>query len=64
MEKSKVFFTDFRTPAYGDGLTTKLQKLLKKAGIEQLDMDGKFVAIKMHFGQFELPSPELCQGSG
>ena len=28
MEKSKVFFTDFRTPAYGDGLTTKLQKLL------------------------------------
>ena len=41
MEKSKVFFTDFRTPAYGDGLTTKLQKLLKKAGIEQLDMDGK-----------------------
>ena len=51
MEKSKVFFTDFRTPAYGDGLTTKLQKLLKKAGIEQLDMDGKFVAIKMHFGE-------------
>ena len=39
MEKSKVFFTDLRTPAYGDGLTTKLQKLLKKAGIEQLDMD-------------------------
>lgn len=26
-------------------------KLLKKAGIEQLDMDGKFVAIKMHFGE-------------
>ena len=51
MEKSKVFFTDLRTPAYGDGLTTKLQKLLKKAGIEQLDMDGKFVAIKMHFGE-------------
>ena len=51
MEKSKVFFTDFRTPAYGDGLTTKLQKLLKKAGIEQLDMEGKFVAIKMHFGE-------------
>ena len=51
MEKSKVFFTDFRTPAYGDGLTIKLQKLLKKAGIEQLDMDGKFVAIKMHFGE-------------
>ena len=38
MEKSKVFFTDFRTPAYGDGLTTKLQKLLKKAGIENVVM--------------------------
>ena len=36
-----------RDRAYGDGLTTKLQKLLKKAGIEQLDMDGKFVAIKI-----------------
>ena len=33
MEKSKVFFTDFRTPADGDGLTTKLQKLLKKAAL-------------------------------
>ena len=31
MEKAKVYFTDFRTPAYGDGLTTKLQKMLKKA---------------------------------
>ena len=51
MEKAKVYFTDFRTQAYGDGLTTKLQKMLKKAGIEQLDMDGKFVAIKMHFGE-------------
>ncbi len=51
MEKSKVYFTDFRTAAYGDGLPTKLQKLIKKAGIEQMDMDGKFVAIKMHFGE-------------
>ena len=33
MEKSTVYFTDFRTQAYGDGLTTKLQKMLKKAGI-------------------------------
>ena len=38
MEKAKVYFTDFRTQAYGDGLTTKLQKMLKKAGIEQLDI--------------------------
>lgn len=51
MEKSKVYFTNFRTQAFGDGLPTKLQKLIKKAGIGQIDMDGKFVAIKMHFGE-------------
>ena len=47
MEPSKVYFTDFHTVAFGDGLPTKLKKLIKKAGIEKLDMDGKFVAIKM-----------------
>ena len=46
MEPSKVYFTDFHTVAFGDGLPAKLKKLIKKAGIEQLDMDGKFVAIK------------------
>lgn len=51
MEPSKVYFTDFHTVAFGDGLPTKLKKLIKKAGIEKLDMDGKFVAIKMHFGE-------------
>ena len=51
MEPSKVYFTDFHTIAFGDGLPTKLKKLIKKAGIEKLDMDGKFVAIKMHFGE-------------
>ena len=51
MSKSKVFFTDFRTQAYGDGLPVKLKKLIKAAGIGEIDMDGKFVAIKMHFGE-------------
>ena len=51
MEKAKVYFTDFRTVANGDGLTTKLKKLIRKAGIANIDMDGKFVAIKMHFGE-------------
>ena len=50
MEKSKVFFTDFRTNI-GTGLPTKLQRLLKKAGMQNIDMEGKFVAIKMHFGE-------------
>ena len=51
MEKSKVYFTDFHTIAFGDGLPAKLQKLIRKAGIGSIDMEGKFVAIKMHFGE-------------
>ncbi len=51
MEKAKVYFTDFRTVAFGDGLPTKLKKLIRKAGVGQIDMDGKFVAIKLHFGE-------------
>jgi uncharacterized Fe-S center protein len=51
MAKAKVYFTDFRTIAYGDGLPTKFKKFIKAAGIGQVDMDGKFVAIKTHFGE-------------
>ncbi|MBU5459875.1 DUF362 domain-containing protein [Anaerostipes sp. MSJ-23] len=50
MEKSKVYFTDFRT-RLGEGLPTKLKRLMKKAGIDEIDMEQKFVAIKMHFGE-------------
>ena len=50
MAPSTVFFTDFRTKL-GVSLTEKLKKLIKKAGIGDIDMDGKFVAIKMHFGE-------------
>ena len=50
MEKSKVYFTDFRTHV-GVSLIEKLQRLIKTAGITDIDMDGKFVAIKMHFGE-------------
>ena len=32
MTKSKVYFTDFRTKARGDGMPTKLKKLILKAG--------------------------------
>ena len=51
MEKSKVYFTDFRVKAGEPGLAYKLQRLIKEAGIGKIDMDGKFVAIKMHFGE-------------
>lgn len=51
MNKSKVYFCDFRTTSGGDSLPRKLQKLIRRGGIGDIDMDGKFVAIKMHFGE-------------
>ena len=42
MEKSKVYFTDFRT-RLGEGLPSKLKRLMKAAGIQNMDMDHKFV---------------------
>lgn len=51
MEKAKVFFTDFRTVAFGDGLPAKLKKMIRKAGIGEIDMQGRFAAIKLHFGE-------------
>lgn len=50
MEKSKVYFTSFRS-RHDESITHKLQRLLKKAGLDNIDLDGKFVAIKMHFGE-------------
>ncbi len=50
MERAEVFFTDFRTKLdVSQG--TKLQNLCKKAGMDKIDFSGKFVAIKMHFGE-------------
>ena len=50
MEKSTVYFTNFRCPV-GTSQIDKLKKLCIAAGIRNIDMDGKFVAIKMHFGE-------------
>ena len=50
MEKSKIYFTDFRTQLEVP-LPVKLQKLIRAAGIGQIDMKDKLVAIKMHFGE-------------
>lgn len=50
MEKSKVYFTDFRArPGYN--LLQKLQRLIKEAGINNIDFENKYVAIKIHFGE-------------
>ncbi len=47
---SKVFFTSFRCKT-DEGPAAKLKRLIKAAGIGSIDMEGKFVAIKMHFGE-------------
>lgn len=47
---SKVYFTDFRT-SLNENVPQKLLRLIKKAGIEDIDFNKKFVAIKIHFGE-------------
>ena len=46
----QVFFTDFRCKT-DEGPADKLKRLIKAAGMDKIDMNGKFVAIKMHFGE-------------
>ena len=50
MEQSKVYFSDLRAPV-GTNLLRKLEKLIRRAGIGDIDMEKKLVAIKLHFGE-------------
>ncbi len=50
MKPAEVFFTDFRATG-GISMPEKLKKLMRTAGIDTLDLEGKFVAIKIHFGE-------------
>ena len=50
MNVSNVYFTDLRV-RNGDNLLTKLQRLIKTAGIRNIDFTDKYVAIKIHFGE-------------
>ncbi|MDL2253292.1 DUF362 domain-containing protein [Ruminococcaceae bacterium OttesenSCG-928-I18] len=50
MGKTNVFFTDMRCGP-GNNLQKKLDRLIQRAGIDQIDFEGKFTAIKMHFGE-------------
>ena len=50
MSVSRVYFTDMRCKV-GTSLLEKLDKLMLAAGIEQIDFENKFVAIKLHFGE-------------
>jgi len=47
---SKVYWADLRTD-YRENLQQKMTRLMKKAGMDQIDFDKKYVAIKMHFGE-------------
>ena len=46
----KVYFTDFCTGT-SENLPQKLSRLILSAGIDQIDFQDKFVAIKIHFGE-------------
>jgi uncharacterized Fe-S center protein len=47
---SEVYFTSLRL-GEGESLPKKLAKLVRRAGIESIDFDRKFTAIKLHFGE-------------
>lgn len=50
MTKAKVYFTNMRaTPKMN--LLQKLERLVRKAGIEQIDFKAQYAAIKIHFGE-------------
>jgi uncharacterized Fe-S center protein len=50
MEKAKVYYTNLKT-SYNENLPQKLERLMKTAGIGNIDFSNKFVAIKIHFGE-------------
>ena len=49
-EQAKVYYSDLRCRP-GVSLLDKLKKLIRTAGIGEIDFDHKLVAIKMHFGE-------------
>ena len=49
MDTSKVYFTNMRTKV-GESLLVKLDRLIQKAGIGEIDFKRKYAAIKIHFG--------------
>ena len=48
--KSKVYYTNMHTE-FQDSLLDKFERLIIAAGIENIDMERKFAAIKTHFGE-------------
>ena len=50
MEKSKVYFTTFKTTG-NENLLQKLRRLILTAGIRDIDFTDRYAAIKIHFGE-------------
>lgn len=50
MGKSKVYYTNMHT-SYRENLPQKLERLIKTAGIGDIDFSRKYAAIKIHFGE-------------
>lgn len=50
MGKSKVYYTNMHT-TLSENLQQKLRRLIKTAGISEIDFDKKYAAIKTHFGE-------------
>ena len=47
---SKVYFTNLRTTP-SSNLLDKMERVVRRAGIADIDFKGQFVAIKIHFGE-------------
>lgn len=47
---SKVYFSDMHT-CQGNNLLDKMEEVLRKAGLDRMDLEGKLVAIKLHMGE-------------
>ena len=47
---SEVYFSDMHV-GMGDSILEKFRRLLIKAGIDRIDFQDKFVAVKLHFGE-------------
>lgn len=66
MDHPKVYFTDMRCDV-NDNLLKKMTRLIEAAGIDNIDMKQRFVAIKTHFGEYGNMSylrPNYCKVIG
>lgn len=48
---AKVYFSDLRA-SQNNNLLQKLERMIKRAGIDKIDFKDKYVALKIHFGEY------------